>query len=55
MLINSVGTLVRVPINEISVLGRNTQGVRVMRLGEDETLVSVERIAAESAGDEGEE
>jgi DNA gyrase subunit A len=55
MLISSVGTLVRVPINEISVLGRNTQGVRVMRLGEDETLVSVERIAAESAGDEGEE
>ena len=55
MLINSGGTLVRVPINEISVLGRNTQGVRVMRLGEDETVVSVERIAAESSEDEGEE
>jgi len=54
MLINSVGTLVRVPIGEISVLGRNTQGVRVMRLGEDETLVSVERIAADSGEDEGE-
>jgi DNA gyrase subunit A len=55
MLINSGGTLVRVPINEISVLGRNTQGVRVMRLGEDETVVSVERIAAESNEEEGEE
>jgi DNA gyrase subunit A len=55
MLINSGGTLVRVPINEISVLGRNTQGVRVMRLGEDETVVSVERIAAEASEDEGEE
>jgi DNA gyrase subunit A len=55
MLINSGGTLVRVPINEISVLGRNTQGVRVMRLGEDETVVSVERIAAESNEDDGEE
>jgi DNA gyrase subunit A len=55
MLINSAGTLVRVPINEISVLGRNTQGVRVMRLGEDETLVGVERIAADSGEDEGDE
>jgi DNA gyrase subunit A len=55
MLINSGGTLVRVPINEISILGRNTQGVRVMRLGDDETVVSVERIAAESEEDETEE
>ena len=54
MLINSGGTLVRVPINEISVLGRNTQGVRVMRVGDDETLVSVERIAADSNDEEGE-
>jgi len=54
MLINSGGTLVRVPINEISVQGRNTQGVRIMRLEEGETLVGVERVAADS-GDDGEQ
>jgi len=48
MLINSTGTLVRTAVSEISVLGRNTQGVRVMRLGEDETVVGVERVAADS-------
>jgi DNA gyrase subunit A len=52
MLISSTGTLVRVPINEISVLGRNTQGVRVMRLAEGESLVSVERVAADSGEEE---
>jgi DNA gyrase subunit A len=52
MLISSSGTLVRVPINEISVLGRNTQGVRVMRLAEGEALVSVERVAADSDEEE---
>jgi len=53
MLINSSGTLVRVRIAEISVQGRNTQGVRVMRLEEGETLVGVERVAADG-GDEDE-
>ncbi len=48
MLINSTGTLVRVAVAEIPVLGRNTQGVRVMRLDQGETLVSVERVAADS-------
>jgi DNA gyrase subunit A len=52
MLISSSGTLVRVPINEISVLGRNTQGVRVMRLAEGEALVSVECVAAGSGDEE---
>jgi DNA gyrase subunit A len=51
MLINAGGTLVRVPIAEISVQGRNTQGVRVMRLEEGEILVGVERVAADSDGE----
>ena len=52
MLINSSGTLVRVRAAEISVLGRNTQGVRVMRLEEGETLVGVERVASEDGEEE---
>jgi DNA gyrase subunit A len=59
MLISSTGTLVRTPVDEISVVGRNTQGVRLIRLGEGERLVGVERVdeslegAAEGAESEG--
>ncbi len=45
MLISNQGTLVRTRADEVSVLGRNTQGVRVIRTKEGESLVSVERIA----------
>ncbi len=44
MLISNQGTLVRTRAEEVSVLGRNTQGVRVIRTKPDETLVGVERI-----------
>ena len=44
MLISDQGTLVRTRGEEVSVLGRNTQGVRVIRLKEGEKLVGVERI-----------
>jgi len=50
MLISSTGTLVRTPVSEISVVGRNTQGVRLIRLGESERLTGIERI--ESLGEE---
>jgi len=45
MLISDQGTLVRTRIDEVSVLGRNTQGVRLINLSGKEKLVSVERIA----------
>jgi DNA gyrase subunit A len=45
MLITDAGTLVRTPVSGISVMGRNTQGVTLIRLGEGEQLVEVERIA----------
>ena len=45
MLISDRGTLVRTRVDEVSVVGRNTQGVRLIRLGEDEKLVAVETIA----------
>jgi len=44
MLISSNGTLVRTAVDEISVQGRNTQGVRLMRLDEGERLVGIERV-----------
>jgi DNA gyrase subunit A len=44
MMISSTGTLVRTPVSEISIVGRNTQGVRLIRLGEGERLTGIERI-----------
>ena len=44
MLITDGGTLVRTRVKEISILGRNTQGVRVIRLGGNERVVGVGRI-----------
>lgn len=45
MLISNKGTLVRVPVDQISLVGRNTQGVRLINLVNDELLVSLERVA----------
>ncbi|MGH8142931.1 MAG: DNA gyrase C-terminal beta-propeller domain-containing protein, partial [Steroidobacteraceae bacterium] len=52
MLISSTGTLVRTPVADISVVGRNTQGVRLIRLGEGERLTGVERVAALENGED---
>ncbi len=51
MLITNGGTLVRTRVNEVSVQGRNTQGVRLIRLSDDELLVGLDRIASLSADD----
>lgn len=44
MLISDHGTLVRTRVDEISVIGRNTQGVRLIHLSENEKLVGLQRI-----------
>jgi len=51
MLVSSTGTLVRTPVSDISVVGRNTQGVRLIRLAEGERLSGVERVAGLEAGE----
>jgi DNA gyrase subunit A len=53
MLISSTGTLVRTTVDEISVQGRNTQGVRLIRLDEGERLVGIGRIESLEGADEG--
>jgi DNA gyrase subunit A len=57
MLISNMGTLVRTTADEVSLVGRNTQGVRLINLRGDEKLVGVARIvekdvAGEDAGRE---
>lgn len=54
MLISNQGTLVRTRIDEVSVSGRNTQGVRLIRLANDESLVGVQRIAEQEEDTEAE-
>jgi len=50
MLITDGGTLVRTRVKEISIVGRNTQGVTVIRLDKGERVVGVDRI--DGLGDE---
>ena len=55
MLISNAGTLVRTRAEEVSCMGRNTQGVTLIAVGEDEKLVGLERIveADEAEGELG--
>jgi DNA gyrase subunit A len=49
MLISSAGTLVRTPVSDVSLMGRNTQGVRLIRLDENDRLVGITRVAADES------
>jgi DNA gyrase subunit A len=53
MLISSNGTLVRTPVADVSIVGRNTQGVRLIRLDEGDRLTGVERVESLSEELEG--
>ncbi|MGV8397562.1 DNA gyrase C-terminal beta-propeller domain-containing protein, partial [Pseudomonas aeruginosa] len=44
MLISDQGTLVRTRVDEVSLSGRNTQGVTLIKLASDEVLVGLERV-----------
>ena len=52
MMISNAGTLIRTGVEDVRVMGRNTQGVRLIRLVEGEKLVEIERIEllADAAG-----
>jgi len=52
MLITSGGILVRTRANEVSILGRNTQGVRMIKLDKGEKLVGIDRIVKIDGEDE---
>ena len=52
MFISSSGNLIRTKINSISVIGRNTQGVKLIRLSDDDKLLGMERIINDSDDEE---
>jgi len=55
MLISSDGSIIRINVSDISILGRATQGVTLMRLDESVHLVGVARIANEDSSESNEE
>jgi DNA gyrase subunit A len=55
LLVSDQGQLIRVPVDQIRIAGRNTQGVTIFRKAEDEHVVSVERIEGDGqSGEDGE-
>ncbi len=50
IVISSKGQTIRSPVTDISVIGRNTQGVRVIRLGEGETVANFAVVAKQDGG-----
>jgi DNA gyrase subunit A len=53
MLVTNGGQVIRVPVDDIRIAGRNTQGVTLFRTGDGERVVSVARLS-ESGGENGE-
>jgi DNA gyrase subunit A len=55
MLVTDGGKLIRCPVDDVRIAGRNVQGVRIFKTEEDERVVSVERIPEDGNGDAGAE
>jgi DNA gyrase subunit A len=49
------GKIQRIAASDISIIGRNTQGVRIMSLDADDTLVAVKRVPQDAENGKGEE
>lgn len=52
LLVTDQGQLIRTPVNQVRMVGRNTSGVTIFRTSKDEHVVSVERLADQGEGDE---
>lgn len=52
MIINSDGTLIRTPVSEISLLSRDTSGVKVMRSSENDIISAIEIIQSDENSEE---
>ena len=50
LMMTAHGKLQRIAASDISIIGRNTQGVKIMSLDEDDTLVAVKRVPQEENG-----
>jgi len=55
MIITSRGVLIRQPVNSIRSIGRNTQGVKLIRLDESDSIAAVTRVQEEKDAPEGDD
>jgi DNA gyrase subunit A len=51
MLVTDAGKLIRCPVDDVRIAGRNTQGVRIFKTEDSEKVVSVERVPEDGNGD----
>ncbi len=51
MIINSAGIMIRISAEDISIIGRNTSGVKIMKSKENVKLVSIAKVLKESSED----
>jgi DNA gyrase subunit A len=54
MMVTDNGRLIRVPVHDVRIAGRNTQGVTLFKVGDKETIVSIDRVV-DAAGDDEDE
>ena len=52
LLINSEGIIIRIEAKEVSVLGRATQGVKIMKVDEDANIIALAKVIKEDDMDE---
>jgi DNA gyrase subunit A len=52
MVITRGGVIIRLPVNDIRVIGRNTQGVKIINLDEGDSVQDVARVVNEEEGGE---
>ena len=55
LMMTARGKIQRIAASDISIIGRNTQGVKIMSLDDDDTLVAVKRVPKEEENGKGEE
>ena len=53
VLVTNAGQLIRCPVDDVRIAGRNTQGVRIFRTDEGEKVVSVERVPEDGSAENG--
>ena len=53
VLVTNAGQLIRCPVDDVRIAGRNTQGVRIFKTDDPEKVVSVERIPDDGSSENG--
>ena len=54
MIVSQDGILIRLPMQDVSVIGRNTQGVKLINLGEGDRVIDIARVVNQDDEDDGE-